>query len=317
MNSRSGDQRAGGPDVSGAAGRADPGAPAVTVVTVLYQSSAEFGAFLAGVPREIPGGAVQVIAVDNGSADSGASAAVAAAREGVTFLALTDNWGYGGAVNRGVAHAREAGLLGPAIFIANPDLVCEPGALAALADTLRNAPADLAAIGPRVLNRDGTVYPSARRFPTLGVGIGHALLARIPNPWSRQYRGSAHDTSLARDVDWLSGACLLVRTPWFDRVGGFDEGYFMYFEDVDLGRRLQRAGGRCRYEPAATVVHTGGVSTSRAAAAMIRAHHVSAARYIASEYPGFWGAPIRAVVRAGLRVRCWWQVRSASRMGAQ
>src|SRR5690606_10093760 len=106
-------------------------------------------------------------------------------------------------------------------------------------------------LGPRVLNEDGTTYPSARAVPSLRTGVGHALFTNLwtANPWSRRYRDDLAPADEARDAGWLSGSCVLVRRRAFDELGGFDEGYFMYFEDVDLGYRLGKAGYRNVYEP--------------------------------------------------------------------
>jgi N-acetylglucosaminyl-diphospho-decaprenol L-rhamnosyltransferase len=106
-----------------------------------------------------------------------------------------------------------------------------------------------------------------------------------------------------REAGWLSGSCLLVRREAFDSVGGFDEGYFMYFEDVDLGERLGRAGWLNVYAPDAEVVHTGAHSTKRHAEAMLAEHHRSAYRYLSSHYQGPAWLPVRFALRGALAVR--------------
>jgi N-acetylglucosaminyl-diphospho-decaprenol L-rhamnosyltransferase len=160
------------------------------------------------------------------------------------------------------------------------------------------------AFGPLIKNPDNTTYPSARLLPSLGKGIGHAVLGRVwpRNPWTLAYKQS--DTLVEERVaGWLSGSCLLLRRDAFDSVDGFDPRYFMYFEDVDLGDRLGRAGWLNVYVPAAEVVHIQGHSTARASAAMLAAHHDSAYRYIADRHPGWRWAPVRAAMRAGLALR--------------
>ena len=108
------------------------------------------------------------------------------------------------------------------------------------------------------------------------------------------------DPDRARDVDWLSGCAFAVRREAFEAVGGFDEGYFMYVEDVDLGLRLKRAGWRVRYEPSAVVEHRVGASTSRRPARMVVEHARSLDRFYARRYPRTAGRWLRPLVRAGL-----------------
>ena len=102
---------------------------------------------------------------------------------------------------------------------------------------------------------------------------------------------------------WLSGSCLLVRRDAFDEVGGFDPAYFMYFEDVDLGERLGRAGWQNVYVPSAAVVHTGGHATTREPSRMAAEHHRSAWTYLSRRYSGWRWAPVRWVLRGGLAAR--------------
>jgi N-acetylglucosaminyl-diphospho-decaprenol L-rhamnosyltransferase len=99
---------------------------------------------------------------------------------------------------------------------------------------------------------------------------------------------------------WLSGACLFLRREAFDAVGGFDEGYFMYFEDTDLCQRLATAGWDVVYAPSAVVEHVGGHATSRHLVAMSRAHHDSAYRYLSRQYTGARWGPVRVALRVGL-----------------
>jgi N-acetylglucosaminyl-diphospho-decaprenol L-rhamnosyltransferase len=187
--------------------------------------------------------------------------------------------------------------------VANPDLEWADGALDTLLEAAERWPRG-GAFGPLIRNPDGTVYPSARLLPSLGKGIGHAVLGRVwpGNPWTTAYKQS--DTAVAeRTAGWLSGSCLLLRREAFDSVAGFDPRYFMYFEDVDLGDRLSRAGWLNVYVPRAEVVHIQGHSTARASAKMLAAHHDSARRYIGDRHAGWRWAPVRAAVGAGLAVR--------------
>jgi N-acetylglucosaminyl-diphospho-decaprenol L-rhamnosyltransferase len=241
---------------------------------------------------------VRVVLADNGSTDGAPERA--AERENVTLVRTGGNLGYGAGANRGVAAlGEEYGW----VVVANPDLEWGAGALDTLLEAARRWPRG-GAFGPLIRNPDGTTYPSARLLPSLGKGIGHAVLGRVwpRNPWTLAYKQSNSEV-VERTAGWLSGSCLLLRREAFDSAGGFDPRYFMYFEDVDLGDRLGRAGWLNVYVPAAEVVHIQGHSTARASAAMLAAHHESAHRYIADRHRGWRWAPVRAAIRAGLALR--------------
>lgn len=268
----------------------------IAVVTVTYNSSAEIGPFLESVRRA--DATIAVVVADNDSADAAATRA-ATERESASFLSTGGNRGYGAAVNAAVA------ALPPSVeyvLISNPDVVVNSGAIQRLAAHLRTHP-DVAAVGPSVLNPDGTVYPSARNVPSLRDGIGHAVFSHLwpSNPWTARYRLDAIEGE--RDVGWLSGSCVMVRRRAFTRIGGFDEAYFMYFEDVDLGYRMAKSGWRNVYLPSASVMHTGGHSTAGESARMLRVHHDSAYRFLAKKYSAPYLAPLRWLLRVGLAIR--------------
>ena len=285
-------------------------APVVGAVVVSYGSDEEIVPFLSSL-RDACAEPIEVVVADN--LPSEGDVASIATTAGARYLALPANPGYGGAVNAAVR------TLSPSVewvLVSNPDVVFEPGSVDALIDSARRD-TRIGSIGPRILNSDQTVYPSAREVPTIRNGVGHALFGRVwpSNPWTRRYHAAA-ETSLPRDAGWLSGACLLVRRKAFEDIGGFDEEYFMYFEDVDLGYRLAHAGWRNRYEPAGTVIHTGGTSTARSSSAMVREHHRSAERFIRSRYSSVPALPIRAVLLTSLRVRSYIVGRQQHRAGA-
>ena len=96
---------------------------------------------------------------------------------------------------------------------------------------------------------------------------------------------------------------MLIRRSLFTEIGGFDEKFFMYFEDVDLSARAGRAGFRIVYAPSAEITHEGGHATKEVSRAMIRAHHASAYEYLASRYSGWWLWPLRVCLRAALTLR--------------
>ncbi|MFA9445123.1 glycosyltransferase family 2 protein [Egicoccus sp. AB-alg6-2] len=226
--------------------------PRAAVVVVSHQTREHALACLRTLSAA---GADEIVLVDTGSTD-GTVDAVRAAHPEVEVLAV-DNLGFGRAANLGVAHTRA-----PVAVVANADVRFEPGSVTELASRLLAAN-DLAAVGPHVRYPDGRHQASARRLPDLATTLGHAAFARVwrTNPWTSRYRATDHDPDHPRDVDWLSGCALAVRREAFDAVGGFDPGYFLYVEDVDLGVRLRGAGWRLRYEPTGRVVHRVGAST--------------------------------------------------------
>jgi N-acetylglucosaminyl-diphospho-decaprenol L-rhamnosyltransferase len=212
------------------------------------------------------------------------------------------NLGYGSAMNAAIETMPQTVAW---VLISNPDVVLTPGVLDEL---VRAGESDdrIGAVGPAVRNADGTVYPSARAIPSLRTGVGHALFSNLwaANPWTTAYLRDSQGELAARDAGWLSGSCVLVRRSVFAEVGGFDRRFFMYFEDVDLGNRIGKAGYRNRYWPDASITHSGAHSTTGDTSdAMIRAHHTSARKFLATKYPGVLLWPVRVTLTVGLAVR--------------
>jgi N-acetylglucosaminyl-diphospho-decaprenol L-rhamnosyltransferase len=251
-----------------------------------------------------------VVIADNGSRDIEQTRAFAREFD-AQLLELDENLGYGGAVNAAVRampdHIRY-------VLVSNPDVMIEPGAATELVHALERLP-EAGAVGPRVLNEDGSVYPSARKLPSLRTGVGHAIFGGIwpSNPWTRSYREDQEGAERERVVGWLSGSFVMVSRDAFDKLGGFDEGFFMYFEDVDLGYRLGKHGYKSVYVPTAEVIHTGAHSTTTESARMIQVHHDSAYRYLSKKYAGPLLAPVRWTLRAGLAVRSRYLIAKAHR----
>jgi N-acetylglucosaminyl-diphospho-decaprenol L-rhamnosyltransferase len=267
------------------------------VVTVTYFSGDTLERFLDTLEKATER-EVQVVVADTVSTDGAPEKA--AKRANVHLLDIGENVGYGTGCNRGVAELDDRYGW---IVIANPDLEWEPGTLDALLDAAKRWPRG-GAFGPLIHELDGTVYPSARLLPSFGRGIGHAAFGKVwpGNPWTRQYRQET-GTPVERVAGWLSGSCLLLRREAFESVGGFDSRYFMYFEDVDLGDRLGKAGWLNVYVPSAGVMHLGGHSTSQASKKMLAAHHASAYRYLADRHQGLAWKPVLAAVKLGLALR--------------
>lgn len=249
---------------------------------------------------------VHLICADNGSTD-GVPERAAAEHDNVEFFSTGGNIGYGAAINAAVAalsERREANAVrGDYFLIVNPDVEFGPGSIDELISCIDAAP-QAGAAGPRIEEADGSAYPSAREVPGLTTGIGHALLYDVwpANPFSRAYRANAN-MHVQRTAGWLSGACLLVRWDAFDAIGGFDERYFMYLEDIDFGDRLSRAGWTNLYCPSSVILHDQGHVAGKYRKLTVPAHHGSAYRFQRDRHPHAWQAPLRWALWLGLKVR--------------
>jgi N-acetylglucosaminyl-diphospho-decaprenol L-rhamnosyltransferase len=276
---------------SAASGSVQPTA----VVIVNYESGPALASCVEGWSAEGP---AELVVVDNGSTDG--SVRQLDHIPGVEVLVTGRNLGYGAAANRGVA-----ATTAPSVLVCNPDLEVRPGALAALAEVLADEPR-CALVGPLIRTPEGGRYPSARRFPSMVDAAGHAVLGIFApdNRFTRSYQRTElddHRGSLQL-VDWVSGACFLVRRSAFEQVGGFDEAYFMYAEDVDLCWRLGRDGWTVGYATDSEVVHLQGVSTDRTPYRMIAEHHRSLMRFAARSTEG-WRRALLPLVAVGIGVR--------------
>ncbi|WP_239519523.1 glycosyltransferase family 2 protein [Arcanobacterium phocisimile] len=285
----------------------------IHVVTIAYNPGPELEAMVSSLRvacrlhgASDPSVNITLTIVDNGSQAERVDAIVDQYAQEFSARVIRPgrNLGYGRAANRGLHDATE-----PWVCVANPDTVFQPGSLVELVNAGNRWP-QAGIFGPRLLERDGKVYPSARALPSLRNGVGHALFAHVwpANPWTRAYHGNTEHEHVA---GWLSGACLLIRTSAWRKLEGFDPRYFMFFEDVDLGRRAGEVGITSVYVPSAAVVHEQGASWKARPAKMIRAHHDSAKQYLADAYPGIAYVPLRALLGAGLDVRAWWQTRGS------
>lgn len=239
---------------------------AVGAVVIDYFAEEELSRCVASLRES---GVDDIVVVDNSEVSSSAQWV---GDERVRVVNTERNLGYGRGANRGVAFLPSATYL----LITNPDVVFHPGAVRALALYLDDHD-DVCMVGPRILDEHGNVYPSVRVFPNVLLAAAHSLLAPLwkNNPFTKRYRSPGKNGR----VDWLSGAAFLVRADAFQAVGGFDERYFMFAEDMDLCWRLGRRGGTLAVVPEAVVTHLEGHSRARQPVAMLAAHHKSALRF--------------------------------------
>jgi N-acetylglucosaminyl-diphospho-decaprenol L-rhamnosyltransferase len=278
-----------------------PGDPAAdrarwAAVVVNYESGDLLEACVRSIQADTSAGKPELVVVDNGSSDGSTDALRDDAA--VTVVDPGRNLGYPGAANLGIARTTAA-----VVAVCNADLRVSPGAAGVMVRRLDAEP-DLGAVGPLVREPDGKIYPSARRVPSTGDAVGHGLvgLVKPDNPYTRRYRELDADPLQPRDVDWVSGAAIWLRRRALESVDGWDDGYFMYVEDVDLCWRLRGAGWRVGYEPAAEVVHVQGASTAHHPYTMIAAHHRSLLRFAAKRWHG-WRRVLLVPAAAYLGVR--------------
>jgi N-acetylglucosaminyl-diphospho-decaprenol L-rhamnosyltransferase len=251
----------------------------VAVALVTYESAGDLAACLGSLPAAAGPHELEVVVVDNASRDASAEVA---RRLGVKVLENPANLGLSRAVDIGAAATAARWLL-----LVNPDTRLAPGSLARLVETAAADPT-IGCVGPHLRNSDGSEYPTGRRFPSILVGAVHAALGTVwpGNPATRRYHLTDLDRSRPVPVDWVSGACMLLRREAYEAVGRFDAGYFLYFEEMDFCLRLARAGWRVVYDPGAEVIHILGGSTRSAPYRKVWNHHRSALRFYRRRYAG-------------------------------
>lgn len=271
--------------------------PRWSAVVVNYEAGELLTECVRSLLVDASAGVPELVVVDNGSTDGSVEALLAAFPE-VAVLDPGGNVGYSAAANVGVVATHA-----PVVAVCNPDLRMTPGTAAAVVTRLESE-SDLAAVGPEILEPDGTHYPSARQVPRLLDAVGHGTvgLVKRDNRFTRRYRELDADPKRPRDVDWVSGAAVWLRRSALDQVGGWDAGYFMYVEDVDLCWRLRKAGWRVAYEPGGSVTHVQGVSTDRHPYRMIFEHHRSLLRFAGKRWHG-WRRVLLVPAGAYLGVR--------------
>jgi N-acetylglucosaminyl-diphospho-decaprenol L-rhamnosyltransferase len=208
----------------------------------------------------------QVIVVDNASTD-GSLEMVQRLFPTVQLIGSNANLGFARANNLGATRAS-----GRYVLFLNPDTEVVANALATMVAYM-DQHTDVGLLGPKLLFPDGRVQPSRRRFPTLATAFLESTIVQQWFPQNRILdRYYAHDRSddVEQDVDWVVGACMLIRRQAWERVGTLDERFFMYSEELDWCRRLKSAGWRAVYLPSATVVHHEGQSSAQ----VVPARHI-------------------------------------------
>lgn len=233
--------------------------PDLTIIIVSWNVRELLYACLQSVAHEQDSLSLEVVVVDSASAD-GSAAMVAEQFPWVHLIACEHNVGFPRGNNLGLAAAN-----GRYVLLLNPDTEIRPGALATMVNYL-DAHSDVGVVGPQLLNSDGTVQSSRRRFPTLLTGLFESTWLQdiAPQAVLRHFYALDLPDNETADVDWVVGACLMTRRDVVKRVGMLDEDYFMYSEELDWCRRMKMAGWRVIYLPAAQVLHHYGKSSEQA-----------------------------------------------------
>jgi N-acetylglucosaminyl-diphospho-decaprenol L-rhamnosyltransferase len=273
------------------------GRPADVAVVIVNYNSGEDVTHAARSAMDAAGDArVEVVVVDNHSRDGSADRAEAAL-PGIRVIRSLRNGGFGSAANVGMRATAT-----PWVFLLNPDARVSAGTFGNLIKVAADRP-EAGAIGVLTRGGDGTVYPSARKVPTYTEAVLHAFVSpfRPDNPWTAAYEMRDWDRRAERSVDWVSGSSMLLRRAALDHVGLFDEGYFMYVEDLDLCTRMRGARWDVWFTPELEVTHIGGTAT-RGKRRMTLEHSRSMYRYfVKHRSPG---------ARAVLRPPAWLALRA-------
>ncbi|MBC8262573.1 MAG: glycosyltransferase family 2 protein, partial [Anaerolineales bacterium] len=230
---------------------------------------------------------IEVIVVDNASSD-GSVAMIEEQFPQVQLIANSENVGFTVGNNQGIAASR-----GRYILLLNPDTEIVGDALATMVAYMDKHP-QVGALGPQLLNPDGSIQSSRRRFPTLATAF---LESTILQQWfphnhaTRRYYITDRPDDEVQEVDWVTGACLLVRRETIEEVGLLDEGFFMYSEELDWCRRMKAQRWKVVYLPTAKVIHHGGQSSEQVKSFQHIQFQRSKIRYFRKHH-GSWRAEV-------------------------
>ena len=242
---------------------------------------------------------LEVIVVDGASGD-GSAEMVAAEFPWVRLLAQDSNVGFTRGNNIGLARAD-----GRYLMLLNPDAQVVGAALVTMVNYMEAHPA-VGALGPQLTFPDGQVQSSRRRFPTVATAFFEStwLQPLAPRSMLRTYYVQDRPDDAICEVDWVMGACLMVRRAVYEQVGPLDEGYFMYSEEMEWQRRIKAAGWQVVYLPEAQVIHHEGKSSEQVVAQRHIYFQRSKLRYF-RQYHGRW---VCGLLRCFLLLSYGWQL---------
>jgi len=277
--------------------------PVLSIVIVSWNVREDLRECLQSLLREegsrLESGEIEIIVVDNASTDETAEM-VEYEFPQVKLLVNPQNFGYTKANNIGIKHSRSK-----YIFLLNPDTVVHQGALQALIECAESHP-EAGIIGAKLLNSDGSVQRSARSFPDIGAGLfRNTFLGRLfpNNPFVRRYLLTDFSYDEVREVDWVSGAAMLVRRDLIEQIGGLDERFWAYCEDVDLCWRAWQAGYKVLFCPNALITHKVGRSSDQRLVPSLIQHHKSMWLFYLKNYRHRYPLVLFPLIGSGILIR--------------
>ena len=277
--------------------------PVLSIVIVSWNVREDLRECLQSLLRDegsrLESGEIEIIVVDNASTD-GTAEMVNLEFPRVKLLVNSQNLGYTKANNIGINHSR-----GKYILLLNPDTIVHQGALQALIDCAESHP-EAGIIGAKLLNPDGSVQRSARSFPDIGAGLfRNTFLGRLfpNNPFVRRYLLADFGYDEVREVDWVSGAAMLVRRDLIERIGGLDERFWAYCEDVDLCWRTWQAGYKVLFCPNAVITHKVGRSSDQRLVPSLIQHHKSMWLFYLKNYRHRYPLILFPLIGLGILIR--------------
>ncbi len=279
------------------------GKPVLSIVIVSWNVRKDLRECLRSLLKDegsrLESGEIEIIVVDNASTD-GTAEMVEHEFPQVKLLVNPQNLGYTKANNIGIKHS-----CGKYILLLNPDTIVHQGALQALIDCAESHP-EAGIIGAKLLNSDGSVQRSARSFPDIGAGLfRNTFLGRLfpNNPFVRRYLLADFGYDEVREVDWVSGAAMLVRRDLIERIGGLDERFWAYCEDVDLCWRAWQAGYKVLFCPNAVITHKVGRSSDQRLVPSLIQHHKSMWLFYLKNYRHRYPLVLFPLIGLGILVR--------------
>lgn len=274
-----------------------PGQPRLTLLIVSFNTRDLTLACLRSIEQFSPSCPFEIILVDNDSRDDSVER-VRKEFPHVRLVTLDQNLGFAGANNVGMRMAE-----GDIVVLLNSDTEVHAGALDALSRAFDEEPA-AAAIGGRLLNSDGSLQFAMRYAPRVSNALSESLFLHhvIPGPWGGEVEKRPQKYAQRCEAEWLSGAYLAAWKSWIDRVGGLDQGFFMYSEDTDWCARFRAAGGRVVYVPDSIVTHHGGGSSGGNPRLFVM-RSLARDRYARIHFTRARAAAYRAALVLGLLIR--------------
>jgi N-acetylglucosaminyl-diphospho-decaprenol L-rhamnosyltransferase len=270
----------------------------LTIAIVNWNSGDDLATCIAALRRttKVP---FQLLVVDNGSTD-GSLERLDKPDTCCSIVETGTNLGYAGGVNRALDQVRT-----PFVLFVNPDAFVQEGCVDALLERAKSSPR-VAAVGAGLRNPDGSLQAASRNFPSPLTHLVEAfrlylVLRHLPGLGRRYLLLSRQDR--AQPVDWVVGACMLLRMEAVREIGPFDDDYFMYSEELDWCMRAHRKGWAVWFEPAAVATHRLGGSSRLNELPMMVESYRSMYRFYAKYYPPAWTAAARVITRAAMLAR--------------